>query len=94
MRPLSPAAISDRNDQLAEIAKATKFSVHLRLSPFDKRTAVFDDADRKVAYAKALAAAAEMKAASRFGRDPIIYAINSLGSFPLDADLARDAGLI
>lgn len=94
MTTLSPAAISDRRDQLAEIAKATRFSAHIRLSPFDKRTRVFEDADPRVAYREALAAAAEMKAESRFGRDPIIYAINALGSFPLDADLAREAGLI
>lgn len=94
MTTLSPAAISDRRDQLAEIAKATRFSAHIRLSPFDKRTRVFEDADPRIAYAEARAAADEMNAESRFGRRALIYAINSLGSFPLDDDLAREAGLI
>lgn len=94
MPTMSPAAISDRNAQLAEIAKATKFSATIRLGPHDKRTRWFEDADPRVAYAEALAAKAEFDAESRFGRRALVYAINSLGSFPLDDDLARDAGLI
>lgn len=94
MPTMSPAAISDRRDQLAEIRKATRFSATIRLGPFDKRTRYFEDADPRVAYAEALAAKREYDAESKYGRRALVYAINSLGSFPLDDDLARDAGLI
>lgn len=93
-RRLSASAIAERDAMIAEIRKAHMFSASIRLGPHDKRTRYFQDPDPKVAYAEAMAAAAEFNAISRFGRRAMVYAINKLGSFSVDADLAEGAGLI
>lgn len=76
----------------AQIAKATRFSASIRYGRFDKQTRYVEQAGRD-GYAAALAAAAQLDATSQYGRRAVVYAINALGSFPVDAKLARLAGL-
>lgn len=82
---------SHPEDQIlaAEIAKADEFSACLHLGPSNRYT-------RRglKTYQEALDAAAELNKLSRYGRRSIVYAINSLGSFPIDDRLARLAGLV
>lgn len=95
-RKLSRAAAADRADMIAQIRTATRFSAFMRYSPFDKTTLYFEveDGDQRAAYAAARAALDELEAASRYPKRGLVYAINNLGSFSLDADLAQEAGLI
>ena len=93
MKKPTRATIAENATLAAEIARAEMFSASIRLGPHDKRTRYFKDADPRVAYREALAAKAEMDAGSAFGRRAIVYAINPLGSFPIDDELAALAGL-
>ena len=64
--------------QAREIAKAHEFSAHLRKGPHEKYTT------RGIAsYPEARDELARLKAEHQ-GRRGIVYAINSLGSFPCD----------
>ena len=93
---ISNAAAADRADMIREIGKATRLSAFMRYSPFDKRIAYFEveGGDQRAAYAAARAKLDEFEAASAFPKRGLIYAINGIGSFSLDADLASEAGLI
>ena len=95
-RKLSASAAADRADMIREIRKATRFSAFMRYSPHDKATVYFEveNGDQRAAYAAARAKLDELEAASRFPKHGIVYAINPLGSFSLDNDLAQAAGLI
>jgi hypothetical protein len=80
--------------QLAEqIKRANRFSACLHLGPANRHTRYVEQGGPD-GYAAALAVADELNAMSKFGRRSVIYAINSLGSFPVDAKLAKLAGLV
>lgn len=81
-KPKTRAQIQEDREIAAQIAKAHEFSASIRLGPADKRT-------RRgfKTYDQAREAAVELDAESKFGRRAVIYAINSLGSFPCDPDL-------
>lgn len=86
--------IHPEDHQLAEqIAKATRFSACLHLGPGNRHTRYIEQGGRE-GYEAALAVADELNAMSKFGRRSVIYAINSLGSFPVDTKLAKLAGLV
>lgn len=88
IRKPSRSAAAEDAVLAAEIAKAQRFSACIHLGPGNRQTVYTDS------YAAALAAKAEMDAGSRFGRRAVVYAINSLGSFPVDDRLAKMAGLV
>lgn len=75
-----------------QIKRATRFSACIHLGPHDRTTRYVEEGG-PAGYAAALAIKAELDADSRFGRRAVVYAINSLGSFPVDANLAQLAGL-
>jgi hypothetical protein len=85
----SASAIAEEQMIAGEIRKADQFMVCLVLGPFNrhKRTGI-------KTYQEALDAAAELDKLSQFGRRSIVYAVNKLGSFPIDEHLAQLAGLI
>lgn len=75
----------------AQVRKATRFSACIHLGPGNRHTRYIEQGGQ-AGYDAALAVAAEFDAMSQFGRRAVVYAINSLGSFPVDAKLARLAG--
>jgi xylose isomerase len=77
----------------AQIAKATRFSACLHLGPGNRHTRYVEQGGRE-GYEAVLQVADELNALSKFGRRTVVYAINSLGSFPVDTKLARLAGLV
>lgn len=81
-RRLSASAQAENRELARQIANAKEFSASIRLGPADKRT--LRDFPN---YSAARAAADDLNKASRFGRRAVVYAINSLGSFPVDDHL-------
>jgi hypothetical protein len=77
----------------AQIRKAHRYSACLHLGPHNRHTRYIEQGGPE-GYAAALAVADELNAMSKFGRRTVVYAINTLGSFPVDAKLAQLAGLI
>lgn len=76
-----------------QVRRATRFSACLHLGPGQRHTRYVEQGGR-AGYEGALAEAAELQKLSRYGRRSIIYAINPLGSFPVDDKLAAMAGLV
>jgi hypothetical protein len=93
MRKKSASAMAEDAMLAAEIRKADYFTAAIRYGPRDKRVRAFADADPRIAYAEALAAAAEFDAESKFGRRAVVYAVNKLGTFDISPELAKLAGL-
>lgn len=89
----SASALAEDQALSSEIAKAHSFSAFLFNGPFDRRRVIVDEGG-PAGYAKARAIADDLDKVSRYGRRAIVYAINSLGSFPISDDLAKQAGLI
>lgn len=77
----------------AQIKRAHRFSACLHLGPHNRHTRYIEQGGPE-GYAAALAVADELNAMSKFGRRTVIYAINNLGSFPVDTKLARLAELV
>lgn len=77
----------------AQIAKATRFSACLHLGPCNRHTRYVEQGGPE-GYAQALREAEDLNTLSKFGRRSIVYAINTLGSFPVSPELATLAGLV
>lgn len=89
-KPLHP----EDHELAAQIKRATRFSACLHRGPCNRETRYVEQGGPE-GYAQALAIKAELDAQpGLYGRRAIIYAINPLGSFPVDAKLATLAGLI
>lgn len=89
----SKAAEAEDRMLAGEIAKAHAFSAFLQRGQADRLKITIEEAGPS-GYAKARLAADELNRQSQFGRGAIVYAINRIGSFPVDENLARLAGLI
>lgn len=92
----SASAIAEEAMLAGQIAKAKSFSAFLLFGPRDRRKVTIDQGGPE-GYAKAVEAAAQLNAEARAQgscREAIIYAINSLGSFDVSPEAAKQAGLI
>jgi hypothetical protein len=92
----SASAQAEDQALAAQIAKAHSFTAFLLFGPRDRRKVLIEEGG-PAGYAKARAAADDLNAQARAEgstRQAIVYAINSLGSFDVEPDTARLAGLI
>ena len=74
-----------------QVKRATRWSACLHLGPGNRSTVYVEEAGQ-AGYDGAVDAAARLNVHSKFGRKAVVYAINALGSFPVDDKLARLAG--
>ena len=85
----SASAIAEDATLAREVARADYFTAFMRYGPIDKVRS-----EPLPTYEAARQRADEYQADSKFGRQAVVYAVNSLGSFPVDEELAKLAGLI
>lgn len=94
MKSKSAATLREESELAEQIAKAHAFSAFLFVGPRDRRKTVVE-AGGPEGYAAALVEGQRLKdEAPGCTRRPIIYAINTLGSFDVTPDAAKRAGLI